>query len=258
MSDLKSLIRPGDVINLEGRHWDWKNLFVSVGEAVIVPLIVRTQEKVFGVGSDHRDYHTMTYLGDNRVFSTQFPKPEIVSLDEFDAADKKRTVSVFRMNPAYFGRGLKDSDLTIMSNAAMTMADVKLDYDLLQNAMIGINALSGYPWSYHLRWLDADGKGVSEDPAKVRQHFVCSVAAAAVIAYWRHELLRTAGEDLPQPWKKLNPAAWTERQIREYPGHWDINATFPANFAVTQTHFSHEFLEIGHFKAGTKTPNIRK
>jgi hypothetical protein len=35
-------------------------------------------------------------------------------------------------------------------------------------------------------------------------------------------------------------------------GHWDINMTMPANFAVTDTHFQKEFTLVGVFLKGKR------
>lgn len=256
MNDLQRIIQPGDIINLEGHiPVTLKSFFKDLVINDVIDLIVKVQKWVFAKCENadaisYRDNHTMIYLGDNQVFSMEPPRGCIHSLDDYGQGNN-RIVSIYRMNPQYFGRSLADGDIALIREAAIML--VGIPYDIGQNANIGINALSGYPWSYALTWFEAD-KIPSEDITK-KNAVVCSVSIAEIIAYWRHILKETTGEEIPQPWKVLNPGYWTKDQIERFPNHWDVNSTFPANYAVTQTHFSGEFLLMGKFRNGCLKSN---
>ena len=254
MSYLKTIVKAGDILNLEGYpKFDWKNLVWSLGVRGAVDLIVQFQRMVFCAKLhpnlvNYKDNHSMIYLGDNIVFSQEPPKATYHTLDDYDVANKHHIVSVYRMNPAYFGRALTDMDLVYLREGADILVSKGVPYSVGQNVDCGLNDLAGYPWSGSLQWFS----GIDYEELSRQTHLHCSMAVASIIAYWRHRTLETTGEDIPQPWKKLNPNAWRVEQIEKYPDHWDFNATHPANFATTDINFFNEFVRIGKFKQGNQ------
>jgi hypothetical protein len=260
MSDFTQDIRPGDVINIQGPvPVLLKELFWDLAINFAIRIIEETQRKVFCtvLGRDAvkwRDNHTMLYLGENTVFSCQPPKALLLPLSEFDA-EPKRLMSVYRLNPKYFGRELNPDDLDVFSEAARKIIGWNLDYDIGQNATILVNTLAGYPYATKTTIFDADGIHADKNAniRKSKQHLICATSVAAIIAYWRHEMKKKNKEIIPQPWKRLNPGAWTDEFRREYPGHWDCGSTFPAMFACSDTNFAEEFIHIGHYLKGKRT-----
>jgi hypothetical protein len=200
-----------------------------------------------------RDNHTMLYLRENIVFSCQPPKPVFLPVYEFDA-EPKRIMSVYRLNKAYFGRDLDSSDIDVFFEGAKKIIGWNLGYDIGQNVDILVNTLAGYPYETRTSIFDADRENLDRnaDIRRSKQHLVCATSVAAILAYWRHEMKRTKGEDIPQPWKKLNPAAWTGEFIRGYPKHWDCGSTFPAMFACSDSDFVGEFIHVGHYLKGKR------
>ncbi|HTX72745.1 MAG TPA: hypothetical protein VMC79_07950 [Rectinemataceae bacterium] len=163
-------------------------------------------------------------------------------------------MSIYRLNKEYFGRDLVPADIEVFAEAARKIIGWNLNYDIGQNATILVNSLAGYPYATKTTIFDADGENADKnaDIRRSKQHLICATSVAAIIAYWRHEMHRTKGEKLPQPWKKLNPEAWKPEFIARYPGHWDCGSTFPAMFACSNTNFAGEFIHIGHYLKGKR------
>lgn len=248
MSDLRDTLRPGDIINTAGMgkshgKWSLKGWIEGLGIKAAVGIIVDTQADMFGAKippekvPGHLDSHSMMFFGPDKVFSVEPPVPLYVPLSNYEG-DDPRTVSVYRMNPAYFGR---EPDVALLRQAADAIINRHKGYDIGQLVDILITSIAGYPWAHKVNWFDQGS-----------QRLVCSVGVASLIAFWRHEMKRLQGIDIPQPWKKLNPAAWPEGALKQYPGHWEIESTFPANYSTTFTHFSHEFTLVGKFRGGKR------
>ena len=245
MSDLSNTVKPGDNLNTAGFHMNWRQFFGSLLAYPAVKIIVNTQKDVFcQTISDKKiwikDSHSVMYFNDKYVFSVEMPKPKFIPLSTYEGRDK-RIVSVYRLNPEYFKKEIKGSDTTIMFNKAIDIVNLNKGYDIGQLVDILITTIAGYPNERKVNWFDQGS-----------QRMVCSVSIATIIAAWRHEVLKVTGIDIPQPWKVLNPLAWKDEFIKKWNGHWDIGTTFPANFAVTNTHFNNEFILVGKFKGGKR------
>ena len=48
MTELRDVLRPGDIINLRGNDIPWKKFFKRISYAVAFGVIAATQKKVFG------------------------------------------------------------------------------------------------------------------------------------------------------------------------------------------------------------------
>jgi hypothetical protein len=257
MSRFTDDIKPGDIINVEGPvPVECKDLVMDIKINIGIKIIVAAQKHVFCTVLDPakvmwRDNHTMLFLGENTVFSCELPRATYRVLTDFDR-DPTRIMSIYRFNAAFFKKALTSDDLKILTAGAKTILGWNVKYDVGQLADILVNTIAGYPYESRVHIFDADGANVDKnvDMEKSKQHIVCSVALAAIIAYWRHTLYETTGEDIPQPWTNLNPAAWTADFVKGYPGRWDCGSTFPAMFACSDTHFAGEFTHIGHYRFG--------
>lgn len=244
--DILNDSRPGDIWNTSGGAFDWKHPFFSIGRSILVKVIKRTQASDFCLKMKPKDVpgiidsHSTMYFTPSEVFSVQVPKPTFINSNEY-TRDPKALVCVYRMNPAYFTRELRETDLIMLREGCNEIIRWGNKYDMGQNVDILINTIAGYPWKDRTNLFDAGPK-----------RLVCSVGVATVIAYWRHRLFLLAKENIPQPWKVLNPQAWPEKLVKAYPGHWDISTTYPANFSVTETHFNHEFILIGKYRGGNR------
>lgn len=245
MSDLSNTVIPGDFINSEGIKWSWDLIDVAAG-IIATNGISAAQRDVFcdtipAKKLRYKDSHTMIYFGSNQLFTVQLPQPTYEDLEKRHGKGDTRIVSVYRMNPAYFGKTLDANDVAIMKSAADEIIAKHKGYDIGQLMDILVSTIAGYPFEQKSKTFDQGN-----------DRLVCSVGCATVIAAWRHKLLQTTGVDIPQPWKVPNPNAFKSDFIKKYPGHWDIQTTFPANYAVTDTHFQNEFILVGRFKGGKR------
>jgi hypothetical protein len=196
----------------------------------------------------------MLYLGENKIFSCEPPKPTYHALGDFDA-EPKRIMSIYRFNREFFGKTLDQDDLAIFKDGAEKIVGWNLKYDIGQLADILIDTFAKIPYKDEVHLFDADGgkEDKNVDIVKNKQHLVCSVAVAALIADWQRKLEEEKKDfTIREPWSMLNPAAWTEAFKKRYPGHWDCGSIFPAMFACTDTHFAGEFKHIGHYQGGYK------
>ena len=252
MSDLSKALVPGDIILLEGYpKFDWKNFFWSIAERRAIDLIADDQKFVFNSILNDKamltsDNHTTRYMGDNKIFSQEPPHATIIPLSDYEV--DPRIVTVYRMNPAYFGRALTDADFALIIESCNIMAIRKVPYDVARDVQDGIDDLSGRPWDATVNILDTQCN-LSEDP-NVISSAVCSQADSIHMAHWRHKTQATTGELIKAPWHDLNPKAWTSKQIDEYPHYWDCGICHPGNYSVTHECFDDEFIRIGRFRQG--------
>jgi hypothetical protein len=244
MSDLSEILKPGDIINTSGVHWSKDIIDVSEG-IIATGAITRTQKSIFckRLSPQHvrcRDSHSMIYFAPDGIFSVQMPEAKYVNLSDHEGNDT-RTVSVYRMNSKYFGLEIGPADAAIMKKAADEIIEKHCPYDIGQLLDILCNTVAGYPYAENSKLFDQG-----------QDRIVCSVGCASIIAAWRHEVKEKTGKNIPRPWARLNPPAWDKKMLENYQGFWDVQVTFPALFAVTDTHFSSEFILVGQFKGGKK------
>jgi len=259
MSDFTKDIKPGDIINIQGPvAIEAKDFIVDFAIDVGIKFIESTQRRLFASMFGPSlvrwgDNHSMLYLGGGKVFSCQPPKPIIEELSVSDL-EPKRIISVYRINPDFFGKRLDDHDLELLNQGAKKILDSKVLYDIAQLFEMLTDTLAGHAYEGRLPLIDGSGKNVdAEVDIETNKHrLVCSVAVAAILSYWRHALWNEDKRDMPQPWTKLNPAAWHQNFIDAYPGHWECGSTFPAMFACSETNFAREFVHIGHYRAGAR------
>jgi hypothetical protein len=272
MSDLLNILRSGDVITLQGctRAKNFgafmSNFFWWISYPAAVAAIEDVSKMVFGQVMDpnkirDRDNHATMFFDPTHVFSCEPPHPTYIPLTEYDVDDKYRIVSVYRMNPAFWGFTPGPKELALLKEGAdmiINWRDAKgnpLTYDTLQNLDIGVNAIMGHPYTDEVHIFDADGNDFDAGDiniAKGKQHMVCSVAVAGIIRHMRYVLNNGNPGPILDPWSKLNPQAWKKSFYDNYPKHWDTESVFPSSFAVTDTHFQNEFLFMGSFKNGAK------
>jgi len=253
MSDLSNAVKPGDILNLEGYFkFDWKKPFWAWAERRAIDAIVADQKYVFNKTLKSktmltRDNHSTMYLGDNKIFSQEPPCATVIPISDYEN-DKNRIITIYRLNPTYIGRELKDDDIALLIESCNIMAQRKVPYDIARDVQDGINDLTDRPWDSSLNILDTQCN-MSEDP-NIISSAVCSQAQAINFIHWRHKKQAATGEIIRPLWQNLNPMAWTKKQIEEYPHYWDTAICHPANFATTNECFCGEFVRIGRFKNG--------
>lgn len=264
MNDLQKTIRPGDIINLSGLKVSIKSFsdfFKTLGVAFAVGGIVETQKRVFGPETPGVvDNHTMIYLGDKRVFSTHLPKPEIVSLEEF--FDTKRTVRLLRPSKKYFGVNFCDDEIVnLIRQSAESIVEKSKKYDIGQLLDILANTLIGSPHDDSVvlfQGKEAVDVGIDE---KKRQNLVCSVSVALILEDVLSQCEKM-GKKVKLPWAKIKRGTYLDNKFfggigRKYPGSWDIDVVFPAQFACTQEVFGGEFDTVGLFKGGMRLDGLK-
>jgi len=237
MALLKCFLMPGDIVNT--RRFSSKETGIKKLEVLgAIAVINLDQMGVFGIRSDWHDHHTMMYFDDNHTFSVQPPVPKWLSLSDYCEEE----VSIFRWNLV---RPLRSYDVSLLYEGAEKIIRDGKGYDIGQLVDFLISSIAGYPFDDTIKWFD-QGKG----------RMVCSVGTAFVTAYFRHKLFELTGEDLPQPFKTLNPKAWSKKFQERFnkEGHWDINRTFPACYANCLTHFQNDYKLVASFdKNGKRT-----
>ena len=254
MSDFSSTLKVGDIVNVEGYSaFDWSQFFWNVGERLAINAIVAMQKMVFDGKLNsplvfYKDNHSTLYVGNGKIFSEQPPKATYVNVSDYEK--DPRIMTIYRMNPVYFKRVLTTTDLDLLCGGADILVNRQVDYSIPRDVMDGINDLTTFPWSASMDWFD-NGQGYTDD-VKKETKLVCSAAVASIIQYWREQTQANTGEIIRAPWDTLNPKAWVQSQIDQYPHYWDALACHPGNYATTDTNFSNEFLRIGRYRQGTR------
>lgn len=222
---IRELIKPGDIVNVSGAP-SWYDIPLHIAYWGI-----RTAQKgLFGKSSAWRDTHTMIYFADG-TFSVEPPKATYVPIEDYAMKD----ISFYR----YTKKDIYKADIEILRKGADQI--IGTSYDIGQLLDIAIGQVCGYPVEDKINIFDTGKKNV-----------VCSVGAAAVYTYWRHELEKI-GIKLPRLFSKLNDKAWDKDFIRYYHkcgNKWSVERTYPANFANCKTHFDDEFELVLKMKAG--------
>jgi len=216
---LKKILRPGDVINISG-HPKFYEFWLHIA----YHYIRKTQKEVFGEKSRWTDTHTMMWF-DGSAFSVEPPRAKMVPIEDFAFKE----ISIYRYTKCKFTA----ADIEIMWEGAKRILDTEYDFGQLLNILI--NTIAGYPFYEKYKFFDFGAK-----------YKVCSVGVAAIYTYWRHKM-EQKGKKIPRLFSKLNPNAWNKEFIKKFKQHgnrWDVENTFPANFANTQTHFDKEFVNI--------------
>jgi hypothetical protein len=254
MSDFSSALKPGDIVNLEGYcPFDWKKWAWSWAERRAIDLIVDDQGFVFNSKLKDksmltRDNHSTMYVGGGKIFSQEPPHATIIPVSDYE--NDPRIITIYRMNPIYFGRELTKNDVDLLIEACDIMASRKVPYDIARDVQDGIEDMTQRPWDSDLNIFDTQCNG-SDDPTLISSA-VCSQAVAIAIAHWRHQTQATTGELIKAPWHDLNSNAWIQKQLDEYPHYWDTAIVHPSNYSVSHECFYDEFIRIGRFKKGVR------
>jgi len=184
-----------------------------------------------------QDHHTEMYFDQTHVFSMQPPRANWFTQTDLDNTTEDKIISVYRMNPAFWGFELGTDDVNKMIMLAQEIIDTKQPYSIGQLLNILADSIAGIP-NYDsvqvFTWSD--------------KRLVCSVAVHAIILGWRNWKLGT-GANVPLPYSKLNPRAWDQKFIDKYKGEWPLHTIFPAHPAVSQTHFAGEFNLVGRYQS---------
>lgn len=243
---LKSICKPGDVLNTKPINYNvFRGFKISKFFKGIVDIVTRAgvyiglvgiknaQKEVFGKSSNYEDTHTMLYIDWQHVFSVQLPYPKFDSLKDFD----DETISVYR----YTEKEFTDKDITFMYDTASKIIKGKHKYDMGQLVDFLVSTINGYPF-------DAENKLFDQG----RYNLVCSVGVATIFNAWRKKYNKTHKKKLFQLFSILREATWSKEFIEKFnkQGYWDIDRTFPANFANTETHFRGEFKLIAKVQNG--------
>lgn len=213
MEKLKKIIQPGDVVNIDG-SFNWYEFWLAIAYWAIR----RAQKKLFGEKSRWVDTHTMLYLGAKKLFSVELPK---CIYDTIDSVRGKK-VTVWR----YTKKELGKDDIKIMQKGAKKL--VGTTYDVGQLLNIAVNQILGYPYDEKVKWFDMGAK-----------RKVCSVGVAYIYQYWRQK----TGKKVQRLFSELNSLYWEKWFVRDFyidGGRWNVENTYPANFANTEM-FNNEF-----------------
>jgi hypothetical protein len=254
MSDLRNLLKDGDIVTMRGQDWNW-DLWGNIQVSVARKGISAAQYKVFGqrrLPKDLRcwDSHCGMWFGGKGLFNVTLPSAKFDDLKEYENPKTNIILSVYRFNPKFWNWGLTPNDIDKMLDLAQKMVALKKPYDKGQLFDIMGNVMNMEPWKASTTWFDADGIKPKDT---INEHLVCSVGLGAIIRDWRDGLIKR-GIEIPEPWAIMNPNLWNPFTYDAYckVNHWDVGTIFPANFALTDTHFKGEFTYLGDFRGGKK------
>lgn len=223
-------LKKGDVINTVARI-NKKNIFEFIKYKIAITFIVLTQKIVFGRKSNYFDSHTVIYFNKNKIFSVHPPKAEFITLDEL--IENSKQITVYRYNASEF----EQKDINYIEKECNKFVKEEKEYDIGQLVDILMNTIAGFPYKYKVKWFD-QGRG----------NKVCSVGVAAMFTKWRHWAKKqNKNRKIPRLFSKLNKKAWSKRFIKKFEkngGKWNVEETFPANFANTEQMFNKEFKKI--------------
>ena len=230
VEEILKLIKPGDVVNQEGRA-KWWEIWLKIAYWGIR----RHQKKLFGKHANWRDTHTMLYLDKNNTFSVELPKATKKTLREYCLSN----LSIYRLTKVAINDYKVDLDM-------ITDGMVGVEYDIGQLLDIALNGILGFG---NLRLLKIFDFG--------RKKKVCSVGVRVAYEKLYLDKIKKPG-DREGKWLfySLNPDKWTEEEIQNYRGT-DIEATTPAHFA-NSNYINFEFDLIARFNNGVFAPLYKK
>jgi len=225
-------LKKGDVINTVANVKE-KNIFDFIKYTIAVKTIVAVQRWIFGRKSNYKDSHTVIYFNKNKIFSVQLPKAKFITLD--DLLKHTKQITIYRYNASKF----EQKDVSYIEKECEKFVNQDKKYDIGQLIDILMNTVSGYPYKHTIKWFDQG-----------RKNKVCSVGTAAMFTNWRH-WAEKKGRKIPRLFSKLNPNAWSKRFIKKFEKNgnkWNVEETFPANFANAEKMFNKEFKKIFKIK----------
>ncbi|MCD6118177.1 hypothetical protein J7K93_14340 [bacterium] len=216
LEKIKELIRPGDVINTIGKNV-WYNPLTYIPNKGIALY----QRCLFGRGSDYRDTHTTMYFGDNKVFSTTFPKAKWEDLEE----RVKMKFTIYR----YSGREYADKHISIMYNVAEDLIGREYDVGDLFDFMIC--GLLGYDSVRKVRFFELS-----------RKNLVCSTSVRTIQEKLRKTLEEEGDFLFKRLFNTLNHDKWSSRKIEKFE-RTDVEMTTPAHYGNSEW-FEGEFVRV--------------
>jgi len=204
LEKVKELIRPGDVINTIGedvwyKPWTW---IPNKG-------IQLYQRWLFGRNSSYKDTHTTMYFGDDKVFSTTYPKAKWETLEH--RVDMKFTVYRYAFSE------YTDEHIDIMYNVAKDL--IGLDYDVGDLFDFMICKVLGYDSVRKVRLFEMS-----------RKKFVCSTSVRTIQEKLRKSLEEKGDLTFKRLFNTLNPDKWSRRKIEKFE-RTDVEMTTPAHYA---------------------------
>lgn len=220
IEEIKSIIKPGDVINIDGKAKWWQiwNKIAHWG-------IRFYQRKLFGKESNYRDTHTTLYLSPHKVFSTTTPRSRWETLDH----QLEQRFTVYR----YKIRDYSDEHIQFMEDIAATLIDLGYDVGDLVDFLIG--GLLGYQHVRKIRLFEFS-----------RKKMVCSTSVRAIQENLRKILEEDGDFSFPRLFNKLNPEKWPQEEIEKFE-RTDVEATTPAHYANSDR-FEGEFEKVCSWK----------
>lgn len=216
IEEIKSIIKPGDVINIDGKAKWWK-----IWTKITHWGIRFYQRRLFGKESNYRDTHTTLYFSLDKVFSTTTPKARWETLEH----QLERKFTVYRYNiREYSGEHIK-----FMEEIASTLIDLEYDVGDLVDFLIG--GLLGYQHVRKIRLFEFS-----------RKKMVCSTSVRAIQENLRKTLEEDDDFSFPRLFNKLNPEKWSQEEIEKFE-KTDVEATTPAHYA-NSSWFESEFAKV--------------
>jgi len=216
LEKVKKLIRPGDVINTIGKNvwykpWTW---IPNKGIALY-------QRWLFGKGSNYKDTHSTMYFGDDKVFSTTYPKAVWENLEQ--RVDMKFTI--YR----YSKKEYTDKHIEIMYNVAKDL--IGMDYDVGDLFDFMICGLLGYDSVRKVRLFEFS-----------RRKLVCSTSIRTIQEKLRKTLENKEDFSFKRLFNLLNPDKWNQKKIKKFV-RTDVEMTTPAHYANSKW-FDGEFVRV--------------
>jgi len=214
---LKSLLKPGDVVNDIGGHFIWTKPWTWVLEKAIQ----HYQRKLFGDDADYLPTHCMLYFAPDKVFSMTTPCGKWETLEE----RREKAFAVYR----YTRQPYSDRHLEIMYQTTMELIGMSYDYGDLLDFMI--NGLLGYTHVRKINWFELS-----------RKKMVCSTSVRAIQEKLRQTLEAEGDFSFPRLFDQLNNSKWSSQVIDEFE-RTDVEMTTPGHYA-NSAWFSGEFEKV--------------
>ncbi len=220
IEDIKSMIEPGDVINIEGKTKWWKiwNKITHWG-------IRFYQRRLFGKESNYKDTHTTLYFAPDKIFSTTVPRARWETLDH----QLEQKFTVYR----YKRQDYSEEDVQFMEDISATLIDIGYDIGDLVDFLIG--GFLGYDHVRRVRIFEFS-----------RKKMVCSTSVRTIQENLRKILEEDGDFSYPRLFNKLNPEKWTLEDIANFE-RTDVEATTPAHYANSDW-FEGEFEKVCSWK----------
>lgn len=220
LEKIRSIIRPGDVINSEGKC-TWKRPF----SCFVGKIIQFYQKNLFGSEADFNSTHSTIYFADDMVFSTTTPRTHW----EYLEARLNTRFKIYRYVPLQY----TDKHIDIMFKTAQSMIDLPYDigdlFDIMVSQILGYNHVRG------INWFEFS-----------QRYTVCSTAVRTIQEKLRKTLENEGDFSIPRLFNELNPEKWDEKDRKKFT-QTDVEMTTPAHYANSD-YFSGEFKLISHWQ----------